>query len=52
MLDLLGGPSKDFPGCGWLTTSSFARRDPKTMAAFRRAIAKAAKPARSGWPTT
>lgn len=43
VLDLMDGPSKNFPQSGWFSTGQFAQQNPKTAAAFQRAMAKAAK---------
>jgi NitT/TauT family transport system substrate-binding protein len=39
--DLSQGPTADFPIAGYATTDDFARNNPKTLAAFQRAIGKA-----------
>ncbi|WP_019631531.1 ABC transporter substrate-binding protein [Actinomadura atramentaria] len=39
--DFSEGPTKDFPITGYVTTSKFAKENPKTVAAFQRAFFKA-----------
>lgn len=39
--DLFTGPTADFPISGYLTTEQFATENPKTVAAFQRALTKA-----------
>jgi NitT/TauT family transport system substrate-binding protein len=41
--DLGVGPVGDFPVGGWVSTESWSKKNPKTEAAFRRAILKAQK---------
>jgi NitT/TauT family transport system substrate-binding protein len=41
VLDLSQGPTADFPAGGYVVTESFLKKNPKTVAAFQRAIAKA-----------
>ncbi|GAA1559104.1 ABC transporter substrate-binding protein [Actinomadura kijaniata] len=41
LADLVTGPTRDFPIAGWGGTARFAERNPKTVAAFQRAIGKA-----------
>jgi NitT/TauT family transport system substrate-binding protein len=41
--DLGTGPMADFPVGGWVSTESWAKQNPKTEAAFKRAIVKAQK---------
>jgi NitT/TauT family transport system substrate-binding protein len=41
--DLGTGPLADFPVGGWVSTESWAKKNPNTEAAFRRAIIKAQK---------
>jgi NitT/TauT family transport system substrate-binding protein len=36
--DLSSGPTQDFPIAGYATTAAFAKKNPKTVAAFQRAI--------------
>ncbi|MCP2337614.1 ABC transporter substrate-binding protein [Actinomadura rupiterrae] len=43
LADLVTGPTEEFPISGWGGTAKFAERNPKTVAAFQRAIAKALK---------
>jgi len=40
LIDLMTGPMTDFPVLGWATTSYFANKYPKTVAAFQRAVEK------------
>lgn len=40
--DIFTGPTADFPISGYLTTETFARSNPKAVAAFQRAVRKAA----------
>jgi NitT/TauT family transport system substrate-binding protein len=47
LADLMSGPMSGFPVSCWATTASFARKYPKTVAAFQRAIVKAARLAAS-----
>jgi NitT/TauT family transport system substrate-binding protein len=43
VLDTIGGPTEDFPiGC-YHTTQQFAKQNPRTVAAFQRAMARAHK---------
>ncbi|MGI5208474.1 ABC transporter substrate-binding protein [Spirillospora sp. CA-108201] len=39
--DLSSGPTADFPVAGFATTEKFAKENPKTVAAFQRALLKA-----------
>ncbi|GAA2598406.1 ABC transporter substrate-binding protein [Actinomadura fulvescens] len=39
--DTMTGPMADFPIAGWVVTRRFADKNPKTVAAFRRAVVKA-----------
>ncbi|WP_433332085.1 ABC transporter substrate-binding protein [Spirillospora sp. CA-294931] len=39
--DLISGPTQKFPIAGWGGTEEFAQKNPKTVAAFQRAIGKA-----------
>ncbi|POM23070.1 putative aliphatic sulfonates-binding protein precursor [Actinomadura rubteroloni] len=39
--DFSSGPTKDFPMTGYVTTRQFARRYPRTVAAFQRAFVRA-----------
>lgn len=39
--DLSQGPTADFPIAGYATTADFASKNPKTIAAFQKALAKA-----------
>jgi len=41
LADLVAGPTQDFPIAGWGGTDKFAAKNPKTVAAFQRAIDKA-----------
>ncbi|WP_018657737.1 ABC transporter substrate-binding protein [Actinomadura flavalba] len=41
LTDFSSGPTKDFPITGYVTTDEFASKNPKTVAAFQRAFAKA-----------
>ncbi|SEN85020.1 ABC transporter substrate-binding protein [Nonomuraea pusilla] len=41
--DMFTGPTADFPIAGYLTTDTFAKDNPKTVAAFQRGLAKAAE---------
>ena len=43
ILDSAKGPTADFPIGAYITTATFARRHPKTTAAFRNAIARASQ---------
>lgn len=45
--DLFTGPLADFPIAGYLVTETFAQQNPKAVAAFQRALRKAAELARS-----
>jgi NitT/TauT family transport system substrate-binding protein len=40
LLDPFSGPTADFPWSGWLATEQFVRDNPKTVRAFRRALAR------------
>lgn len=50
LVDLMSGPMTDFPVLGWATTSYFAQKYPKTVAAFQRAIDKGLQIAASNAP--
>ncbi|WP_336208247.1 ABC transporter substrate-binding protein [Nonomuraea sp. LPB2021202275-12-8] len=39
--DMFTGPTADFPIAGYLTTEKFSQENPKTVAAFQRALTKA-----------
>ncbi|WP_374191425.1 ABC transporter substrate-binding protein [Planomonospora sp. ID82291] len=39
--DVMSGPTADFPIAGWGTSATFAAKNPKTVAAFQRAMARA-----------
>lgn len=41
LVDTATGPTAGFPIAGWETTQRFAQQDPKTVAAFQRAITQA-----------
>jgi NitT/TauT family transport system substrate-binding protein len=41
LLDLLGGPNVTLPLEGWMSNTYFTQHDPRTVAAFQRAIVKA-----------
>jgi NitT/TauT family transport system substrate-binding protein len=41
LADMDSGTTADFPIAGWATTEEFAAKNPKTIAAFQRAIVKA-----------
>ncbi|MEO5874394.1 MAG: ABC transporter substrate-binding protein [Streptosporangiaceae bacterium] len=41
LVDLSQGPTADFPIAGYATTSDFATKNPKTIAAFQRGLSKA-----------
>ncbi|MFD0856110.1 ABC transporter substrate-binding protein [Actinomadura adrarensis] len=41
LTDFSSGPTKDFPITGFASTEEFATKNPKTVAAFQRALAKA-----------
>jgi NitT/TauT family transport system substrate-binding protein len=41
--DVMSGPTADFPIAGYLTTEDFSAKNPKTVAAFQRALGKAAE---------
>jgi NitT/TauT family transport system substrate-binding protein len=41
LVDLSQGPTADFPIAGYATTADFATKNPKTVAAFQRALSKA-----------
>lgn len=43
LVDLNTGATLNFPASGWATTASFAKQNPKTVAAFQRAVGKAAQ---------
>ncbi|TYB47231.1 ABC transporter substrate-binding protein [Nonomuraea sp. PA05] len=45
--DLFTGPLADFPIAGYLVTDTFAQQNPKSVAAFQRALRKATELARS-----
>ena len=40
LADVMTGPMLDFPQLGWTTTAYFEQHDPRTVAAFQRAIEK------------
>jgi NitT/TauT family transport system substrate-binding protein len=42
MLDLVSGPTEQFPIAGWGGTDAFVQKHPRTVAAFQRAIGRAA----------
>jgi NitT/TauT family transport system substrate-binding protein len=50
LVDLLSGPLAGFPVACWGTTASFEAKNPKTVAAFQRAMAKAVRLAASDTP--
>jgi NitT/TauT family transport system substrate-binding protein len=41
LADMMGGPLASFPVSCWATTASFAASDPRTVAAFQRAMVRA-----------
>ncbi|MDR8410717.1 ABC transporter substrate-binding protein [Nonomuraea sp. 3-1Str] len=41
LADTMTGQMEDFPIAGWMATDEWTQKNPKTMAAFQRAIAKA-----------
>ncbi|RJL18869.1 ABC transporter substrate-binding protein [Bailinhaonella thermotolerans] len=41
LADTMTGPTADFPVAGWSVSESYATKNPKTVAAFQRAMAKA-----------
>ncbi|MEV4171723.1 ABC transporter substrate-binding protein [Nonomuraea sp. NPDC049709] len=43
LIDPFTGPTADFPIAGYLTTETFAQQSPKVVAAFQRALRKAAE---------
>jgi NitT/TauT family transport system substrate-binding protein len=43
LTDMLSGPLAGFPTACWGTTASFVQKDPKTVAAFQRAIGEAVR---------
>lgn len=43
VLDLMDGPSANLPTSGWFSSARFTQQNPRTVAAFQRAIAKGAK---------
>lgn len=47
LADLMSGPMSGFPVSCWATTASFVQKYPKTVAAFQRAMVKAAQLAAS-----
>ena len=47
LTDLLGGPLAGFPTACWGTTASFVQQNPKTVAAFQRAMTEATQVAAS-----
>jgi len=50
LVDLLSGPLAGFPVACWGTTASFEAKNPKTVAAFQRAMAKAVRLAATDTP--
>ncbi len=50
LVDLLSGPLASFPVACWGTTATFAGKNPKTVAAFQRAMAKAVRLAAANTP--
>jgi len=50
LVDLLSGPLAGFPVACWGTTASFVAKNPKTVAAFQRAMAKAVRLAATDTP--
>ena len=50
LVDLLSGPLAGFPVACWGTTASFVAKNPKTVAAFQRAMAKAVRLAAADTP--
>ena len=49
-MDLLSGPLAGFPVACWGTTASFVSKNPKTVAAFQRAMTRAVRLAASDTP--
>lgn len=43
LADLVSGPAEEFPIAGWGGTAKFAEKNPRTVAAFQRAIGRALK---------
>ncbi|MEV4109882.1 ABC transporter substrate-binding protein [Nonomuraea sp. NPDC049695] len=43
LLDTMSGPTEGLPITGWAATEKWVRQNPKTLAAFQRAMAKAQK---------
>ncbi|MBT2224953.1 ABC transporter substrate-binding protein [Nonomuraea sp. NEAU-A123] len=41
LADTMTGEAEDLPMAGWMTTDEWVKKNPKTMAAFQRAVAKA-----------
>ncbi|MFG3443067.1 ABC transporter substrate-binding protein [Nonomuraea sp. NPDC047897] len=41
LVDTMTGQMEDFPIAGWMATDEWAQKNPKTLAAFQRAISKA-----------
>jgi NitT/TauT family transport system substrate-binding protein len=41
LVDSMAGPTADFPVAGWGVSEEFAAKNPKTVAAFQRAVGKA-----------
>lgn len=39
LADMASGPTADFPIAGWAVTSEFAKKNPRTVSAFQRAMA-------------
>jgi NitT/TauT family transport system substrate-binding protein len=50
LVDLLSGPLAGFPVACWGTTAAFVAKNPKTVAAFQRAMAKAVRLAATDTP--
>ncbi|MFB9961589.1 ABC transporter substrate-binding protein [Sinosporangium siamense] len=40
LVDTMSGQTANFPIAGWMTTEEFAKNNPKTLAAFQRALAR------------
>ena len=47
LVDMLSGPLAGFPVSCWATTAAFVQKNPKTVAAFQRAMVKAVRLAAS-----
>jgi NitT/TauT family transport system substrate-binding protein len=41
LVDTMTGEAEDLPMAGWMTTDEWVKKNPKTLAAFQRAVAKA-----------